>query len=258
MSMKIALLGFAASMSYAASGFAADLPSSAPPPVYAPPLFTWTGFYVGVNAGVSFGRNSFEGRGTGAWIGNPIKPAVDAVSSGKSDRTNFTGGAQIGYNYQVGSFVVGVEGDIGYFSNRKTTSSTAIILGNPVNVTTRVGAGDYLGTARARVGYAFDRLLIYATGGVAVAETRTSQRIFFAATNTTAFGSGSHTRVGYAVGGGAEYALTNNWSVKGEYLYVNLRDTHRNLFNPGFPTFTHRLSATNRDHIVRVGLNYKF
>jgi outer membrane immunogenic protein len=249
-------------LSVATSASAADLPRKSVAPVFAQvPAFSWTGFYVGLNAGVSIGDVKFDGIATGAWLGSASKPPLDTFSDGKADKTNFTGGFQLGYNYQFGAFVAGVEADVGYFSTKKTTTTVVapgLIGPGTVNITTASGAGDYLVTLRGRLGVAFDRFLIYATGGLAISETRINQRVSFAATNSTASGSSSKTATGYVIGGGVEYALTNNWTIKGEYMYLDLGKNSAALFNPAFPTFTHAVESRNKAHIIRAGVNYKF
>jgi outer membrane immunogenic protein len=246
-------------LSIATGASAADLPRKSVAPVFAQvPAFSWTGFYVGLNAGASFADVKWDHTATGAWLGTTTKTGLDTFGDGSSNRTNFTGGIQAGYNYQFGALVAGIEADIGYFSTKRRTQTSAVIAAGRIDFTTNTGAGDYLGTVRGRIGVAFDRFLIYATGGLAITETRLSQQVFFAATGSTASGSSSKTQVGYTIGAGAEYAFTNNWTVKAEYLFLDFGKNNTTLFNPAFPTFTHAVESKNRAHIVRAGVNYKF
>src|SRR3712207_5390474 len=175
--MKKILLASVALFGFAGAASAADLPVRSAPPapiVAAAPIFTWTGFYVGVNAGYGWSNDDFD--------------AVDLADDDNDG--GFVGGAQVGYNYQIGSFVVGLEGDIQYADfGREFT-----YLGNDFE------SSDWFGTVRARAGVAFDRALVYATGGFAFADDAN----------------------GWTVGGGVEYAFTNNLSAKIEGLYVNL------------------------------------
>ena len=106
---------------------------------------------------------------------------------------------------------------------------------------------DWFGTVRGRVGYAWDRTLIYATGGFAYGNVE--DRYFDPVVGTT---SSSSTRTGWTVGGGAEYAFTDNWTVKGEYLYVDLDDQRISAPVVDDVTFEHKFN------VVRLGLNYKF
>jgi len=213
--MKKILLSSVALLGLASGTLAADLPSRrAPAPVIAAvPVFTWTGFYVGVNAGYGW-TESFD----------VTLPNGAVVRADSEDDGGFVGGAQIGYNYQIGSFVLGLEGDIQYAD-----------LGGATYVVPGVGIvsydnSDWFGTVRARAGVAFDRALIYATGGFAFADDRT----------------------GWTVGGGIEYAVTNNLSLKVEGLYVNLEDDDFN-----FAGINYR-GGESEFGVVRAGLNYRF
>jgi outer membrane immunogenic protein len=215
--MKKILLASVALFGFAGAASAADLPVRSAPPapiVAAVPVFTWTGFYVGVNAG--YGWND-SGDGDLVFEGETIV--------GDSDNDGgFIGGGQIGYNYQIGSFVVGLEGDIQYadFGGVNYDFGPLGIYENDND--------DWFGTVRARAGVAFDRALIYATGGFAFTDNRN----------------------GWTVGGGLEYAFTNNLSAKIEGLYVNLEEEDFTFagttFNTGETDFG----------VVRAGLNFRF
>jgi len=210
--MKKILLSSVAFLGLATGALAADLPSRrAPAPVIAAvPVFTWTGFYVGVNAGYGWNAND--------------SITVGGVRFDLDDEGGFVGGAQAGYNYQIGSFVVGLEGDIQYADfggDDRFDFDGDGILDDDFN------RSDWFGTVRARAGVAFDRALIYATGGFAFADDAT----------------------GWTVGGGLEYAFTNNLSAKIEGLYVNLDQDDNGFF------------AIDNDAefgVVRAGLNFRF
>ena len=212
----LGLLAASAAIAIAAStAHAADLPGRyAPAPAYnAMPLFTWTGFYAGLNAG--YGWNVGDSRF--------YDPAFGTVRGRRGG--GFVGGAQAGYNYQIGSFVVGLEGDIQYADfggDDRFDFDGDGILDDDFNTS------DWFGTVRARAGVAFDRALIYATGGFAFADNAT----------------------GWTVGGGLEYAFTNNLSAKIEGLYVNL-DQDDNF--PGLD-----LDNDAEFGVVRAGLNFRF
>jgi outer membrane immunogenic protein len=209
---RILLAAIAATLPVAAS--AADLPRRSAPPVQSfapPPMFTWTGFYVGVNAGAIWGDFTK--------VAKPINPGA-----------GFTGGGQLGYNYQIGQFVAGLEADYNYAD----LSGRGLIGG----VNTR-GKLDSFGTVRGRLGVAFDRALVYATGGYA----------FGSASVTTPVASSDKWHNGYAIGGGLEYAFTNNISVKAEYLFLDFED--KKLF--GGPA-----KAGVDANVVRAGVNYRF
>lgn len=240
------------------TAFAADLPSRKGP-VYAPvaPIFTWSGFYVGVNAGAAFTDNNIRTSGTAAnTIGNVA--ASRRPGSISIDDQGFIGGAQVGYNYQMGSIVLGAEADIMYTDLEKRTS----ILGTSGATSTFRQELSYLGTVRARLGYAFDRTLVYATGGLAYGDVQNTAS-FSSAANINQidyFGRRSDVEVGYTVGGGVEYAFTNNISLKAEYLYYDLgkKNVPVNLtaFGPAGGSYVSKFE--NNGHIVRAGLNYRF
>jgi outer membrane immunogenic protein len=210
--MKKILLASVALLGFAGAASAADLPVRAAPPapiLAAVPVFTWTGFYVGVNAGYGWNAND--------------SITVGGVRFDLDDEGGFVGGAQAGYNYQIGSFVVGLEGDIQYADfggdDRFDFDRDGIADDDFNN-------SDWFGTVRARAGVAFDRALIYATGGFAFADDAT----------------------GWTVGGGLEYAFTNNLSAKVEGLYVNL-DQDDNFLG---------IDNDAEFGVVRAGLNFRF
>ncbi|MGO4404200.1 outer membrane protein [Bosea sp. RAF48] len=217
--MKKFLLASVAALGIVAAGAAsaADLPSRKGPvaaPVYVP-VFTWTGFYVGANAGYGWGNVNSNGFNN---IGN-----LDG----------FVGGGQVGYNYQIGQFVVGAEADI----QGADLSSGGNFFGASVKT-------EYFGTVRARLGVAFDRFMPYITGGWAYGNVKTSiPGIGFSSDRT-------HTG-GWALGGGLEYAITNNIIAGVEYLYVDLGD--KNL-----TTLAGTGKVGTDFSVVRARLSYKF
>ena len=217
--MKKYLLASVAALGLVAAGAAsaADLPSRKGPvaaPVYMPPAFSWTGFYVGANAGYGWGNVNLNG-----WANNI------------GDLDGFVGGGQVGYNYQMGQFVIGAEAD---FQGADLGTGRGIF-GESVKT-------EYFGTVRARVGVAFDRFMPYITGGWAYGNVKTSiPGIGFSSDR-------SHTG-GYAVGAGLEYAVTNNIIAGVEYLYVDLGE--KNIAGAGTKVGTDF-------SVVRARLSYKF
>ena len=241
----VLLSGVAIAAITASSVLAADLPRRTAPPVapYIVPIFTWTGFYLGLNAGAAF---------------NDSRTQNSAFFNGYNQNgTSFTGGGQAGYNYQMGQFVLGLETDINYLGKTTNNNNSFGSYGNNNN---RDG---YFGTVRGRIGFALDRALFYGTGGLAYGRTNMQSafvgpdafgtpRAFYSYNNNN-----DRTKIGYAVGGGIEYALTNNWSIKGEYLYVDLGRSNNAYFDAGTGlSFTS--NAQNRNHIARAGVNYRF
>jgi outer membrane immunogenic protein len=214
-----------AGLAIASQAMAADLGRRAQMPVKAPeymaPVYMWAGPYVGINGGGGWGDSS--------WSGAPATGSFD-VSGGMI-------GGTIGYNWQQGPYVFGLEGDIDW-SNIKGSTTVNCALGCETRNT-------WLGTVRGRVGYAWDRFLPYFTGGLAVGGVEANRPLF---------GGDSETRAGWTIGGGVEFALAPQWSAKVEYLYVDLGSfdcgTRCGAFSPDNVSFTSSL--------VRGGINYKF
>jgi outer membrane immunogenic protein len=208
-----------------AAAMAADLPYRNQMPVKAPaygPAFSWTGFYIGVNGGGAFGNSSYNFAGL--------------TSTGFDTSGGLVGGT-IGFNYQMGPVVWGVEGD-GDWSG---VSGSAVCLGGLFTCQTK---NDWLATARGRLGYAFDRVLPYVTGGAAFGDIKAGVPALTVDTTNT----------GWTVGGGVEYAFLSNWSAKIEYLYIDLG-------NVGCGPACNGIVPTKVDfttNVVRAGLNYRF
>jgi len=216
--------------------FAADLPSRSAPVAPVAPAFTWTGFYLGANVGAGFGGD-FRLRDTVAAL-----PVEAKLSAG-----GFIAGGQAGFNYQMGSFVVGIEGDLAYADLKNSVTASAA---GHATATAKMST-DYLATVRGRIGYAWDRVLVYATGGVAFTKIELSAHAV--AGGVAAAASHSKTHTGWALGAGVEAALTDNISAKAEYLYVDF-DKKRY-----FPSGIHSgLRGDLNSHIIRVGVNYRF
>jgi len=259
--MRKYLLAGAAVAAFAFGAQAADLPSRhvAPAPVYIAPIFTWAGPYVGLNVGYGFEGNKNTTIGGSPLITNSQIAGTVPFSLSKK-RDGFIGGAQIGYNWQMGSFVYGLEADI-QGTDIKGTGSFCDIAGCANVQTTATQKLDWLGTVRARFGFAaFNRGLLYVTGGLAVGDPKLSANINeFAGLGRQFNASTSSTRAGYTVGAGAEYAFSQNWSAKLEYLYYDFgtRTAVGIQTNPIGADFAVYRAKTD-GHIVRVGLNYRF
>ena len=225
------------------SAFAADLPRRSVAPVAPAPVFSWTGFYVGANGGYGFGKSS----ASDIALNGVAYPA----RNGSFDTHGGLVGGQIGYNHQFGNYVVGVEADFD-FANVKGSyvidPQTDLASQSHVN-----GKIENFGTVRARAGYAFDNVLIFATGGFAYGSTKTSITNF---TNSNSpLVTSTATPTGYVLGAGAEYALTNNWIVKAEYLYVNFGKKSASFSELDLTATTNVRTTLN---VVRLGVNYKF
>ncbi len=216
---KLAIAGVAAAaLTWGATAQAADIYTPAPEAVYAPvSVFSWTGFYAGLHVGYGWGD-------------------IDSDVSGSMDADGFLLGGQIGANYQfMNGVVVGLEGDLSWTNIEGDTSIGDLSIDHEV---------EWLGTVRARLGYAFDRFLPYVTGGVAFADAERSNNVG---------DSDDNTHFGYVLGAGVEYAFADNLSAKLEYQYLNFDEENYALgFGPG------GVDADFDLHTVRVGLNYRF
>jgi len=222
---------------------AADLGGYAPPP---PPTYfdprsalIWTGLNGGLNAGYS---SSWDLTGE-----DSVFPYNGVALEHLHSRTSgFTGGGQIGYNYQMGHLVVGIEADFSYvdLSRTKTSLSGAV---------TEDISGNFIGTLRPRVGVAFGPALLYATGGLAYGSVDTT---ITGNTANTLRASNTNTRVGWAAGAGAEYALNRSLSLRLEYLHTDLGQA--DLSGVALDTNTYAWHDHLTDNVVRLGVNFRF
>ncbi len=231
------------------SALAADLPSRRAPPVYIPPpaipVFTWTGFYVGGQVGYEFGSSNALASSNRSGLG---------LASMSTKENGIIGGVHVGYNYSTqsllgfggfggGGLVIGIEGDADGSNYKKTYA-----LGG-LSDTTRQ---NIQGSVRGRLGIAVDRALFYGTGGVAFGDLGNS----YVNTLNGLTDSNSHLRVGYTVGGGIEYSLTNNLSVRAEYRYTDFGTFSDNLGGSTAGGVNVRHHET--DNRVQAGFSYKF
>jgi outer membrane immunogenic protein len=270
--MKRILIASAAfaSLLTATSASAADLPVYSKAPVVAA-VYDWTGYYIGTNLGYSWGRGSTDGNVTGTRTvtvagAAPVVTALAALPlTGRADVNGFIGGGQLGYNWQREKWLFGLEGDI-QFSNERGSGDVCTVAGCPAGsaVFTRDYKLDWFGTARGRVGFLpAERLLLYVTGGLAYGNFSGSSW-----TLPLDIGTWSSLRAGWTVGAGVEAALGNNWSVKFEYLYMDLghvgggsaTNTTSAIVRGTTTTTTLAYLFNTRftDSIARVGLNYHF
>jgi len=252
MKIKRCLLASAASLLPFAAN-AADLPVKAPLPAPPPPAFTWTGLYLGASAGFITQGTTFTD------VGTATSPSFGLFAEIPGETLGINGaggifGFDIGYNYQIGPWVLGVEADISGTTLNNSTS--ALAFGEfPSSISSKLPG---LATLRGRVGYAFDRLLIYATGGFAAGTVSNTVSVsglpaaFSAAT-------GDWQTTGWTVGGGIEYAFTYNWILRLEGLYVDLGSvTATNNPEPSHPQSNCRFGFKNTYALGRGGVEYKF
>jgi len=228
MKMRLAL---AALLISSTSAFAADLapqPVEPAAPMPVTPVFSWTGFYAGVHAGAVFGDAKLSDSVTGGQV--------------KFNNTGFIGGGHVGYNQQFDSnIVVGLEGDIDYTS---LSQSKTVLTG--AGVGTAKFQSDWQGSVRARFGYAFDQIMPYVTGGVAFGDQQYKINV-----PTVGADSVSKTRVGWTAGGGVEYAIDQNWIVRGEVRYTDFGK--QNISFAGDP-----MKSRFNEVTTTLGVSYKF
>jgi len=215
------LLAGLATLTMVGSASAADLAyRGARPPVMAPvysPFYNWSGFYIGINGGGGWGSSTWDGIGGFSVSGGMI-------------------GVTGGYNYQINQFVIGAEADIDWSGINGSTNGCFF------GCETR---NSWLGTARGRLGYAFDRFMPYLTGGLAVGNI---------SAKTQLLPGGSTTNAGWTVGAGFEVALVANVTAKAEYLYVGLGDFNCGLNCGLLPSSNVSFYA----NVLRGGINVRF
>ena len=238
---------------------AADLPvRPGPAPAYYPvaTVYDWGGAYVGINGGYAFGQSE--------WGSDPFNP------SGLNSTGNFRVkgglvGATMGVSGQWGAWVLSVEGDFDWQGLSGTSSSafcTSIVTSQTIGATAAglncKTASNWIGTLRARVGYAWDRVLVYGTAGGAGANVETA---------LSGLPYQNNAEFGWTAGGGVELALADNWTFKAEYLFVDLGNAACNHgYSCGYDAAATAISpAVNgsyavklNENLVRVGINFKF
>jgi outer membrane immunogenic protein len=236
---------------------AADLSSR--PPLKAPavidPATNWSGFYVGLNGGYGWGNSSLNTVVTGGF-GAPNQALVSQLNTLSLSPKGATGGVQAGYNWQAGQWLLGVEGDVGYFGLRNSRSTAGTFFGGGDFTVSNSITTDWLLTVRPRAGVVLDRALLYVTGGVAVTQINYASSLsnpFFVVDNNA---RSSTAKAGWTVGAGLELALSNNWSAKAEYLYIDFGSVTMTSVGNNGAVYTQNASLTTS--LARGGLNYRF
>lgn len=214
---------------------ASDLPvRRAPAPMYSPaPVYNWTGFYVGGHIGGAWSNADLSDLAGPAWM--------------SVNGSGFLGGGQLGYNWQAGNWVFGIQGDMSWTS----IDASAI---DPDNATgTFNNKVDWLATVTGRIGYAWNNVLWYGKGGAAWVHNEYSYTDTAIAGNNA---TGSDTRAGWTLGTGLEYGFTPNWTAFIEYDYIGL-GTHTATLT-GVGGGSHQVDVRQDIQIVKGGINYKF
>lgn len=221
----LAGIGVLAMATMVSGANAADLSRQQAMPVKAPLYeapFSWTGAYIGINGGYGFGNSAWSGGG----------------ASSRFDTDGALIGGTLGYNWQAGRTVFGLEGDADWSDISGGTSNL------PCTAGTCETRNNWLATARGRIGYAFSRFMPYITGGLAVGDIEAS---------APGFSGVRETRAGWTVGGGGEFNISGPWSAKIEYLYVDLGKTNCAAGDCAVST-----DVDSHANVVRAGLNYHF
>jgi outer membrane immunogenic protein len=216
------------------------------------PVATWTGCYIGGDFGAEWGRDQGYTE-TSASTSTRVKVSPGAAVTGAYDMSGAIGGFHGGCNYQFGYWVVGAEGD--WSAVNKSGQASEFPIGFPSWIeNTQVR---WLATARGRLGYAWDKWMLYATGGAAWAKIDSAEFNTNAPTTTATIQTDR--RSGWTVGAGFEYMLPYNWSIRAEYLYVQF-NSYTTFTTPpfGLGALTNQNTGRLNDHIWRMGISYKF
>jgi high affinity Mn2+ porin len=235
-----------------APAFAQDAP---------PPLFNWEGLYIGANLGAGMPLH----RGEHLQAGSGFTSNAFDLYPQSGERAGVSFGAQAGYNWQIGHWVYGVETDLNLLDGRGGRNGTFPAppaywpLGvSSYNLTYETPA-KYFASLRGRLGFAFDRALVYVTGGVAAGGARGPATLllnFGGPGNPFTAPDSQSSRMKYILGAGAEYALAGNWSARLEYFFLN-QSLNTHIFDNG-NSFQYASRTRNENHILRFGLNYRF
>ena len=214
---------------------AADLPTPSLPPPLPPIVYNWTGFYLGIYGGFGTGNSNWSDSPTG--------------TTGIFPTSGFLVGGTVGVNYQLGEYVFGIEGDGDWTNLHGNSGSTcggiAAVVAPPVSCQTQ---SQWLATVRGRVGYAFDRILLYGTAGAAFGNIQTGLN------PPSTFDSS--VEAGWTIGAGLEYAFAQNWTAKIEYLFVDL--PNGSCTTAGNCGGAAGSIVSFNENIVRAGVNFKF
>jgi outer membrane immunogenic protein len=236
------------------------------PPV-TEPSFDWTGFYVGVNGGYNWGQLDISDNSvttSGPLVGfdeGDISPAETFTGEDSSTSIDgWLGGAQIGYNHQMGLWVIGIEADFQGLDFEDSDSFLGSIAGPYYETASEINA---FGTVRGRAGYAFDNVLLFVTGGLAGAESEAHLAIQGgvpgAFTGPRFSDSQTESMLGYVIGGGLEWAIADSaWSVKAEYLHVDFGSERYAFSFAGTGGDTATSDGEVTLDIARVGVNFAF
>jgi outer membrane immunogenic protein len=262
---KFLIAGVAAAAFYGTPALAADMAVKAPPPPPAP-VWSWTGWYVGLNVGGNWATSQTSttvgNSTTGVFYPPGTVNAINAARATNFNTSGFTGGFQGGYNFQMNQWLLGVEADFEYFRSAGSTGQVNALV--PFTLTSSVST-DWLFTLRPRLGIISNNWLFYGTGGLAVTELHASWNYLSTTVGGTVTESASvsPTKAGWTIGGGVETALPGKYTLGVEYLYVKFDSVSTNngiFINTPFGTLTNPInqSANLASNIVRLRLSKSF
>jgi len=249
------LLATVSAAAFSTGALAADLPARVPVKAPAPVVvaWNWTGFYIGINAGVAWHHAEFTDLGDQTGFGYGFLPGTKYWSP---TSTGFTGGGQIGYNIQSGNIVYGLEADVNWADAKKSATLTTIaggaaVFSSALNVSTKL---EWMATVRGRLGVTVSSpTLLYVTGGWAIAGF---QDQFDVPSNTDPAVNSKRTRSGWTVGGGIEHMFARNWTAKIEALFADFGSSTVN--GPTVGSSVYRSRFEHEVVTVRGGLNWKW
>jgi len=223
----------------------------------------WSGWYLGANIGANWSSSDLKAavaQGNGAVV---IPPAdvnlINQTTGGSSNKTGFTGGIEGGYNYQMGSWLLGIETDfVALDNNERTTRNFQSTIGPATYALNQRAKTSWMWSLRPRLGYVSGPWLFYGTGGIATSKIKVAVDFSDNRTPQNIVSSDdSKTKTGWIAGAGVGYALTPNWSLKGEWLYADFGSISTTVVSPGgFVALTSR--ADVQTNLIRAGVDYRF
>lgn len=227
---------------------------------------SWTGFYIGANAGGAWSDTSTRTVGSSGNGTTVIPPGdiatISSLGGSSSNDSGFAGGIEGGYNWQSDALFFGIETEYGWFNieqNKSNTFQSALAISPPITATiNQTLSTDWVWTLRPRIGYASGPWLFYGTAGVAA--TKINLDVHYSdtqATPRTANMTANDTKTGWTAGVGAAYLFAPSWIIKGEWLYSDFGNIRASAATAGgYAQFTSE--AEVKANLVRVGIDYKF
>ncbi len=225
------------------------------------PVYSWTGAYIGANLGAHFGTDSTTTATDAAGFGAAGAASIDSLTPGSVKLAGLEGGGQVGFNLQFSPIVVGFEADAQWLGGSATRTIAGFGGGLAAGDQFTTAANSaWLTTFRGRLGAAFNRALLYVTGGGAYSFVNFTDSFGSFGNTSIATVSNNSGVLGWTVGGGLEWALSENWTARGEYLYVNFGSVNTSVPSCAACGAGSDITVTHKytESLARAGLNYKF